>query len=127
MRFDFLHIVPPMTAPAVVRESPLASAAGWVDVVKHTLQHPRSPNVFALGDVTDGPSSKTGAAIRKQAPVLVENVLHSGANRPPPVTTAILPAPSSPASAVCAGRVRLRQRNHGIVPVRPGGMLKGVL
>ncbi|MBE3564080.1 MAG: NAD(P)/FAD-dependent oxidoreductase [Hydrogenibacillus schlegelii] len=59
-----------------MRESPLASAAGWVDVDKHTLQHTRHPNVFALGDVADGPTSKTGAAIRKQAPVLVENVLH---------------------------------------------------
>ncbi|MBT9283444.1 MAG: NAD(P)/FAD-dependent oxidoreductase [Hydrogenibacillus schlegelii] len=75
MRFDFLHIVPPMTAPDVVRESPLADAAGWVDVDKHTLQHTRYPNVFALGDVANVPTSKTGAAIRKQAPVLVENVL----------------------------------------------------
>jgi sulfide:quinone oxidoreductase len=51
------------------------TAAGWVDVHKHTLQHVRYPDVFALGDASSLPTSRTGAAIRKQAPVLVENLL----------------------------------------------------
>jgi sulfide:quinone oxidoreductase len=50
-------------------------AAGWVDVDKYTLQHKKYKNIFSLGDVTNTPNAKTGAAIRKQAPVLVKNML----------------------------------------------------
>ena len=35
------------------------------------MQHVRYPNVFSLGDAGSSPNSKTGAAIRKQAPVVV--------------------------------------------------------
>ncbi len=38
------------------------------------MQHTRWPNVFALGDAGSSPNSKTGAAIRKQAPVVVKNL-----------------------------------------------------
>lgn len=75
MHYDFIHVVPPMSAPDFIKESPLADSAGWVEVDKHTLQHPRYKNVFALGDNSSLPTSRTGAAIRKQAPVLVENLL----------------------------------------------------
>ena len=69
-----LHVAPPQSAPAFVRESDLAGDDGWVDVDKHTMQHTRFPNVFSLGDASSLPCSKTGAAIRKQAPVLVDNL-----------------------------------------------------
>ena len=41
---------------------------------KHTMAHMRYPNVFSLGDAGSSPNSKTGAAIRKQAPVVVDNI-----------------------------------------------------
>lgn len=72
--YDFLHISPPQSAPDFIKQSPLANEAGFVDVDKHTLQHVRYPNVFSLGDASSLPTSKTGAAIRKEAPVLVENL-----------------------------------------------------
>jgi len=75
MSYDMIHVTPPMQAPAFVRNSSLADSGGWVDVDKHTLQHKRFKNVFGLGDCTNLPTSKTGAAIRKQAPVVVQNVL----------------------------------------------------
>jgi len=75
MSYDLLHVTPPMSAPEFVRRSPLADAGGWVDVDRHSLQHRRYANVFALGDASSLPTSKTGAAIRKQAPVLVHNLL----------------------------------------------------
>ncbi|MBL9107244.1 MAG: NAD(P)/FAD-dependent oxidoreductase [Myxococcales bacterium] len=81
MQYDLLHVTPPMSAPEFVKRSPLADAAGWVDVDKHSLQHRRFANVFALGDASSLPTSKTGAAIRKQAPVLVENLLAAMAGR----------------------------------------------
>ena len=75
--FDLLHAVPPQSAPDWVKRSPLADPAvpaGYVAADKHTLLHPRWPNVFTLGDAANLPTSKTGAAIRKQAPVLVDNL-----------------------------------------------------
>ena len=40
------------------------------------MQHLQYHNIFGLGDVAGIPASKTGAAIRKQVPVLVTNILH---------------------------------------------------
>ena len=74
LSYALLHVVPPQSAPDVIKKSELASDAGWVDVHKHTLQHTRFPNVFSLGDCSSLPTSRTGAAIRKQAPVLVDNL-----------------------------------------------------
>jgi len=73
--FDMLHVTPPQGPPDVVRNSPLASETGWVDVDRDTLRHLRYPNVFSLGDASGSPNAKTGAAIRKQAPVVAKNLL----------------------------------------------------
>jgi sulfide:quinone oxidoreductase len=73
--FDMIHVCPPQTAPDFVRASPLADAAGWVEVSPETLQHPRFGNIFGLGDACSTPNAKTAAAVRKQAPVVAENVL----------------------------------------------------
>jgi sulfide:quinone oxidoreductase len=83
--YDFLHVVPPQSAPDWLKATPLAvpdNPAGWVDVDKHTLQHVRFPEVFSLGDAGSTPNSKTGAAIRKQAPVVATNVAASLADQP---------------------------------------------
>ncbi len=73
--FDMMHVTPPQSSPDFIKHSPLANAGGWVDVDKGTLQHPKFSNIFTLGDASGLPTSKTGAAIRKQAPVLVANLL----------------------------------------------------
>lgn len=73
--FDMIHVTPPMSAPDIIKASPLANETGWMDVDKYTLQHPKFPNVFPIGDCSGLPTSKTGAAIRKQAPVLVQNLI----------------------------------------------------
>lgn len=73
--YSMLHIVPPMSAPDFIKSSSLADAQGWVDVDKFTMQHNRFKNVFSLGDCSSLPTSRTGAAIRKEAPVLVENIV----------------------------------------------------
>jgi len=75
MKYDLLHVTPPMSSPDFIKRSPLADAAGWVEVDKLSLQHTRFANIYALGDASSLPTSKTGAAIRKQAPVLVTNLL----------------------------------------------------
>lgn len=74
VRYDLLHVVPPQSAPDFIKSSALADAPGWVDVDKYTLRHARFKNVWSLGDCSSLPCSKTGAAVRKQAPVLVANL-----------------------------------------------------
>ena len=79
--YELLHVVPPQSAPDFIKQSPLADAAGWVEVDAFSLQHVRYPDVFSLGDCSSLPCSRTGAAIRKQAPVLAENLLAHRAQR----------------------------------------------
>jgi sulfide:quinone oxidoreductase len=75
IEFDMIHVTPPQSAPDFIKSSPLANANGWIDVEKHTLQHTKYKNIFACGDAANLPVSRTGAAIRKQAPVVVSNLL----------------------------------------------------
>lgn len=74
-QFDLLHVVPPQVAPDFIRVSPLADAAGWVDVDPATLRHKTWGNIHGLGDATNTSNAKTAAAARKQAPVVAHNVL----------------------------------------------------
>lgn len=77
--YDLLHVVPPMSAPTFIQQSPLVHTEGpdkgWLKVDRNTLQHLDYPNVFGIGDVIGVASTKTGAAVRKQAPVVVQNLL----------------------------------------------------
>ena len=73
--YDMIHVTPPQSAPDFIKESPLAAESGYVDVDKYTCQHLKYPNIFSAGDSSSLPTSKTGAAIRKQVPVLVKNLL----------------------------------------------------
>ena len=82
LSYDFIHVTPPMSAPDFIKESPLSNDAGWVDVDMYSTQHVRYPNVFSLGDASSLPCSKTGAAIRKQAPVVAANVQSFRAGKP---------------------------------------------
>lgn len=76
MNYNMLHVTPPQAPHDFVRSSPLANAAGYIDVHQNSLQSVQYTNVFGLGDVCSTPNSKTAAAIRKQAPIVVRNLLH---------------------------------------------------
>jgi sulfide:quinone oxidoreductase len=73
--FDMLHVTPPQSAPDFIKNSGLGNAAGWLDVNENTLQHAKFANIFGLGDVTSTANAKTAAAVRKQVPVVVDNIL----------------------------------------------------
>lgn len=76
--FEMIHITPPQSAPDFIKKSPLAAPDnpfGWVDVDKSTLRHNRYANIFSIGDASSTPNAKTGAAVRKQAPVLVNQLM----------------------------------------------------
>ena len=79
--FDLLHVSPPQSPPDEIKASPLANAAGWVEVNQSTMQHVRFANVYSLGDVCSTPNSKTAAAVRKQAPVVAGEILSSLAGK----------------------------------------------
>lgn len=73
--FDMLHVTPPQTAPDWIRASPFAGPDGWIAVDPNSLQTKRAENVFALGDAAGTSNAKTAAAVRKQAPVVVGNLI----------------------------------------------------
>ncbi len=79
--FDMMHVCPPQTAPDFIRVSPLADAAGWVDVDQATLRHKTYENIWSLGDVMNAPNAKTAAAARKQAPTVADNIVADIAGR----------------------------------------------
>jgi sulfide:quinone oxidoreductase len=84
IHYDMIHVTPPMGPPTFIATSPIADKDGWVDVDKDTLRHKRFANVFAFGDCSNLPTSKTGAAIRKQAPVVVRNLVAAMQGQPLP-------------------------------------------
>jgi sulfide:quinone oxidoreductase len=75
MEFDMLHATPPQSPPQAIRNSPLANEGGFVDLDQSSMRHTRYGNVFGLGDAGSTPNSKTAAAVRKQSPVVVRNLL----------------------------------------------------
>ncbi|MCW8896268.1 FAD/NAD(P)-binding oxidoreductase [Sulfurimonas sp.] len=76
VKYDFMHVTPPMKAPDVVGKSEIGSQGpGWVTVNKETLQSSFFPNVWSLGDVAGVPMGKTGGSARKQYKVVVDNMI----------------------------------------------------
>jgi sulfide:quinone oxidoreductase len=87
--YDFYAPVPPQYGQRALTEgSPLtagdeAHGGEYVTVDEHTLQHTEYPDVFGIGDAANTPNAKTAAAARKQAHVLVDNLLaHMDGDRP---------------------------------------------
>lgn len=89
LRYDLIHVVPPMRAPDAVLNSPLPwqegplSADGWMEVDKASLRHPRYANVFAVGDIAGVPRGKTAASVKWQVPVVVENLVAETSGKEP--------------------------------------------
>lgn len=89
MGYDFIHVVPPMSAPDSLKNSPLPwqegnfAADGWLEVDRATLQHPRYPNVFGIGDINGVPRGKTAASVKAQTPVATHNLVQAIAGREP--------------------------------------------
>lgn len=79
MKYDFIHIVPPMKAVDAVANSPIGwqkgSAKGWMAADRYTLQHIKYKNVFGIGDILGIPLGKTGGSARHHGPVLQENLI----------------------------------------------------
>ena len=73
--FDLLHAPPPQSAPNSIKNNlNLSDNNGYINVNKYTLQSIKYENVFSLGDCSNIPTSKTGAAIYSQTPILINNL-----------------------------------------------------
>lgn len=122
--FDMIHVCPPQTAPDFVRVSPLADAAGWVDVDQHTLRHKTFGNVWSLGDAMNAPNAKTAAAARKQAPTVAENVVADVGGRS---AVAQYDGYGSCPLTVERGKIVLAEFGYGgaLMPSFPAWMLDG--
>ena len=108
--FDMLHVVPPQSAPSFIAESGLSNPEGWLDLDSETLQHKQFPTIFGLGDASGTPNSKTMAAVRKQAPVVAQNVVQTLHDHP--LTAAYLGYGSCPLT-VERGRIVLAEFGYG--------------
>jgi sulfide:quinone oxidoreductase len=79
IKYDFIHVVPPMSASNEFKNSKLAwqkgSAKGWMELNKDTMQHRRYKNVFGIGDIAGIPKGKTGGTARHQASVVESNLI----------------------------------------------------
>jgi sulfide:quinone oxidoreductase len=119
--YDFLHITPAVRPPDVVQHSELAVKEGrykgWMEVDEKTLQHPRYPNVFGIGDVVGLPSGKSGGAVREQAIVIQDNIAAIMEEKTLPLT---YNGYSVHPLRTCYGRVMLAEYTpNGLAPTFP--------
>ncbi len=83
LKYEMLHVCPPQRAVKCVRESTLADENGWLSIDQNTLRHTEFDNIWGVGDVINSPNAKTLAAVRKQAPVVANNVIGALAGHEP--------------------------------------------
>lgn len=82
--FDLLVTVPVNMGAQFIIDSGLGDELGFVPVDQHTLQSTEHPNIFAVGDAANVPTSKAGAVAHFEADHFVENFLAVIAGRPMP-------------------------------------------
>ena len=124
--YDFLHVTPPMRAAKVLRDSPLAiqegKHKGWMQVDEKTLQHPKYPNVFGIGDVLGLDTGKSGGAAREQGIVIQDNIAaHLEKQKLPMAYNGYSVAPIKTAF----GEILLAEYNkNGLAPTLPFSLKK---
>jgi sulfide:quinone oxidoreductase len=73
--FDLAVVIPLHGGASYVERSPgLGDELGFIPVDPGTLQATAKPNVFALGDATDVPTSKAGSVAHFEGEALADNV-----------------------------------------------------
>ena len=72
--YDLLVLVPPHEGAEVIKTSNLGDPGGWLPTDRATLNLSGYDNVFALGDATDLPISKSGSTAHFEAPVIASRI-----------------------------------------------------
>jgi sulfide:quinone oxidoreductase len=73
--YDLLVVVPPHRGARVIEDSGLGDTQGWIPTDRNTLEVKGQQRVYALGDATDLPVSKSGSAAHFEAKVLAARIL----------------------------------------------------
>jgi sulfide:quinone oxidoreductase len=84
MGYDLLVLVPPHRGQRVIEDSALGDERGWVPVDKNTLKHTRLENIWAIGDTTNIPISKSGSVAHYEASVAADAIMASVNGEAPP-------------------------------------------
>ncbi len=74
VEYDLAILVPPHRGAKVLEDSSLVDQGGWVPTDRATLQHTGHERIFALGDATDLPISKSGSTAHFEAPVVASRI-----------------------------------------------------
>ena len=85
--YDLLVLVPPHRGQQVIEDSGLGDERGWVPVDKHTLKHVEFEHVWAIGDTTNIPISKSGSVAHYEALVAAAEVAAAVRGEAPPAHT----------------------------------------
>jgi len=75
LEYDLLVLVPPHRGVPLVVDSGLGDAQGWIPTDRQTLQVKSDPSIYAIGDGTDVPVSKSGSAAHFEAKVVADRLL----------------------------------------------------
>jgi len=73
--YDLLVLVPPHRGARVIEDSGLGDEQGWIPTDRNTLEVKGKPHVYALGDATDLPVSKSGSAAHFEAKIVAARIL----------------------------------------------------
>jgi sulfide:quinone oxidoreductase len=73
--YDLLVMVPPHRGAKVIEESGLGDPQGWIPTHRDTLEVKGREHVFALGDATDLPVSKSGSAAHFEAKAIAHRLI----------------------------------------------------
>ena len=72
--YDLLVMVPPHQGAQVIENSGLGDGQGWIPTNRETLEVKDVERVYALGDATDLPVSKSGSAAHFEAKVIASRI-----------------------------------------------------
>lgn len=72
--YDLLVMTPPHRGARLIEDSGLGDRGGWIPTDRYGLNVKGHDDIYALGDATDIPVSKSGSAAHFQAKVLSENL-----------------------------------------------------
>jgi sulfide:quinone oxidoreductase len=72
--YDLLVLVPPHRGQKVIEDSGLGDVSGWLPTDRGTLQVEGRDRIFAMGDATNLPISKSGSTAHFEAPVVASRI-----------------------------------------------------
>ena len=84
VEYDLLVLVPPHRGQKVIEDSGLGDERGWVPVDRNTLKHTRFERIWAIGDATNIPISKSGSVAHYEASVVAAEVTAAAKGVPAP-------------------------------------------